>query len=105
MVTVYADINIPHLPPELNNLLEERGDCDVIISMDANAHSPMWGSSASNPRGEMLEEFIFQHGLVICNKGSTPTFVARGSATIVDITLCSESMVGDIKGWKVDTGV
>ena len=105
IVTVYADIKLPNLPKELGHLLAEKGDCDIIISMDANAHSPMWGSLTSNQRGEMLEEFIFQHGLVICNKGSIPTFVARSSATIVDITLCSESMVDDVKGWKVDTGV
>ena len=44
LVSVYADINVPHLPLELDSLLEERGDNDVIISMDANAHSTMWGS-------------------------------------------------------------
>ena len=55
LVTVYADINIPHLPPELDSLMEERGECEVIISMDANAWSPMWGSGASNHRGGMIE--------------------------------------------------
>ena len=102
IVSVYADIQLPHLPEELDQLLGERGDCDIIISMDANAHSPMWGSLASNSRGDMMEEYIFQHNLVICNRGSVPTFVARGSATIVDVTLCSRSMIDDIKGWKVD---
>ena len=103
IVTVYADIKFSHLPKELDRLLEEKRGCDVVISMDANAHSPMWGSFESNRRGGMVEEYLFHHGLVVCNKGSTPTFVARGSATIIDVTLCSESMVDDIEGWKVDT--
>ena len=71
--------------------------------MDANAHSRMWGSSASNPRGDMIEEFIFHHDLSLCNKGTQPTFVARGTSTIIDITLCSRGLVDNIKGWKVDT--
>ena len=103
LVTVYADIKFSDLPKELDCLLEERRGCDIVISMDANAHSPMWGSLTSNTRGDMIEEFIFQHSLVVCNSGLTPTFVARGCATIIDITLCSASMVDDIEGWKVDT--
>ena len=73
----------------LSSLLEDKYDCIILISMDANAHSPMWGSLDSNSRGDMIEQLIFQHGLIICNKGSSPTFVGRGKL---------------VKSrWKVDT--
>ena len=53
--------------------------------------------------GNMIEELIFQHGLIICNKGSSPTFVGRGTGTIIDITLCTSGMFKYISRWKVDT--
>ena len=90
------------VPQELINLLEGKRGCD-IIGMDANAHSHMWGSNDNNTRGDMIEEFLFCYNLTICNKGSQPTFVARGSKTIIDITVCSSNMVGSINRWKVDT--
>ena len=103
VVSAYADIKIGHAPQELVQLLEDKRGSDALIVMDANAHSRMWGSSASNPRGDMIEEFIFHHDLCLCNKGTQPTFVARGTSTIIDITLCSRGLVDNIKGWKVDT--
>ena len=103
LVLVYADISIPHLPLELDSLLEERGENEVIIAMDANAHSTMWGP-ASNHRGNMVEEYILRHNLLVCNKGQVPTFVRGDSKTCIDITLCTEGMVGSIKHWKVDKG-
>ena len=103
LVSVYCDININMVPQELINLLEDKRGCDIIIGMDANAHSHMWGSNDNNTRGDMIEEFLFCYNLTICNKGSQPTFVARGSKTIIDITVCSSNMVGSINRWKVDT--
>ena len=92
VVSVYCDITINHVPLQLVQLLEDKNDCNILISMDANAHSPMWGSLDSNSRGDMIEELIFQHGLIICNKGSSPTFVGRGTGTIIDFTLCTSGM-------------
>ena len=102
LVSVYADIKLTHLPEALDRLLVEKRDHGVVLAMDANAHSPMWGSAESNPRGNMAEEFVFRYGLTICNKGCRPTFVAQGSETIIDVTLCSGNMVGNIKRWRVD---
>ena len=69
IVTAYADIKLSHLPKELVCLLEEKGGCDIIISMDANPHSPMWGSLASNPRGETLQSpWLSQLGLLAHRK-------------------------------------
>ena len=61
--------------------------------MDANTHNPMWGPADSNARGEMIEEFVLHHDLLICNKGSLPTFVGRNTSTIIDITLCTRNLL------------
>ena len=49
--SVYCDITINHVPLQLAQPLEDKYDCDIPISMDANAHSPMWGSLDSNSKG------------------------------------------------------
>ena len=69
VVSAYADINIGHVPVELQQMLEDKKGCDILIAMDANAHSRMWGSLESNSRGDMIEEFIFYHDLnILCQK-------------------------------------
>ena len=102
VVSVYCDININCVPLQLERLLGDKTGCDILISMDANAHSPMWGSRDSNSRGNMVEEFIFLHDLRVCNKGSSPTFVGRGAGTVIDITLCTRNLYDYIGRWKVD---
>ena len=70
----------------------------VIIGSDTNAHSQLW-SEDSNPRGLAMEEFILQFGLDVENVGLQPTFIARGSHTIIDVTLTLGAQVRD---WRVE---
>jgi len=67
--------------------------------MDANAHSTSFGTT-NNKRGEQVDDFIARHKLNIENTGVTPTFQARGAATIVDITLTARLAV-NISHWSV----
>ena len=83
-------------------LVDKRGS-DIIIPMNANSHSFIWGLKDANKRGDRVEEFIFYYDLNISNRGSQPTFVVRGSNTIIDITLCSINLVGSINRWRVDS--
>ena len=99
---VYCDIAINCVPQELEWLLRDRNGCDILICMDANAHSPMWGSLDTNTRGYMIEEFISHQDLQVCNKGSSPTFVGRGAGTVIDITLCTRNLLDCISRWRVD---
>ncbi len=75
-----------------------RNKVPLIICVDSNAHSELWGSPEANSRGEILEEFILQNGLEVQNVGCKPTFTGRDTATIIDITLTLN--VG-IKNWRV----
>ena len=39
LVSIYFNINIMDFPPEFKELILKRGDCDIIIGTDSNAHS------------------------------------------------------------------
>ena len=56
VVFIYCDITTSHVPLELVRILEDKRDSNILISMDANAHSPKLGCSDSNSRGDMIEE-------------------------------------------------
>lgn len=72
----------------------------VVIGCDANSHHSQWGSSDINERGESLFEFILKEDFSICNIGDCPTFVTKGRAEVLDVTL--SSLVQDsIESWRV----
>ena len=54
LVSMYCDILYQQVPNEAMKLLEENTEANVIIGMDSNAHSPMWGCEDTNKRGEMI---------------------------------------------------
>ena len=102
LVSMYCDILYQQVPKEATKLLEENTEANVIIGMDSNAHSPMWGCEDTNKRGEMIEEFIVSNNLVVCNQGSKFTFMTTRAKSIIDLTLCSRDMVTRIRNWKVN---
>ena len=69
---------------------------DIIIGMDANAHSEAWGCDDANGRGEKLELFIANYSLSIINRGSTPTFKTSRAQNIIDIMLTSKNTEANI---------
>ena len=72
-----------------------------ICGMESNAHSNLWGSTTSDRRGALLEDAIFQFGLNVLNKGSTPTFHSPVGKSVIDVTLTSNNMLNTILDWKV----
>ena len=97
----YCDINLD-IPPKLTELMEEVNH-PVLMGLDTNAHSQVWGMAENNSRGNAMEEFIIMNELIVWNRGTTPTFstVGRGQ-TIIDVTLCTEELTENIQEWKVD---
>ena len=107
-VSAYLDINYSGIFPDcLNNLLEAANNSKkkVIICLDANAHSTLWGSEANNSRGDTMEELVLAHELEVVNKGKKATFVGRGCNTIVDLTLTAGGAHSLISQWKVEENV
>lgn len=74
---------------------------DLIVCSDVNAHHHMWGSTDNNERGESLMEYIISSNLVICNRGYEPTFITRNRQEVLDVTLVTEGISGEISEWKV----
>ena len=75
--SIYLDILLPSVSEPLSKICDyvTLSGSGGILCLDSNAHSVLWGSLVSNPRGEALEELIFQHNIDVLNKGSKPTFV------------------------------
>lgn len=86
-----------------NNIRGLDPGASVVIGGDFNARSAAWGDWETCARGNELVAFADSLGLVILNRGSEPTFVARGAGAIVDVTFVSENMALYVGGWKVET--
>ena len=76
-------------------------DLRILVGIDSNSHNVIWGSSNTNPRGICVMNFIASHDLMILNRGSRPTFSNILREEVIDLTLCSPSLVRDISKWHV----
>ena len=103
VVRSYFDIsNDAVIPNELEEMIAfaTRKGWAILIGMDSNCHSVIYGLE-TNSRREKLEEFLADTGLEIENVGKEPTYESRGNSTRVDITL-TKDLRYDIIGWEVD---
>ena len=73
-----------------------------LAGIDSNAHSVLWGSKKTKPRGLQLEDLIFQQGLVLLNEGDKPTFESGVGTSWIDITVASPQLATKIRNWKVE---
>ena len=88
LASIYLDITKPVIPDWLEGLLTmiNNKKLPVIIGMDSNAHSSLYGPD-NNTRGDQLEDFILQHSLEVQNRGNEPTFeTQRGNTHIATHT-------------------
>ncbi len=74
----------------------------LIIGMDSNAHSILWGCKDSDRRGKDLEDFILNQGLYVENVGNEPTFETCRAKSIIDVTLTNARGNNIVFDWKVD---
>lgn len=75
----------------------------VLVGGDFNAWSPLWGSRATNSRGEVLVDWATELGLVVRNVGTEPTCVKHNGTSIVDVTWTSPAMARRVREWRVLT--
>ena len=68
-VSIYWDIKYYDIPKTYVEFMDYQvgKNNDIIIGMDANAHSEAWGCDDVNGRGEKLELFIANYGLKFVN--------------------------------------
>ena len=79
---------------------EEKG-LELLLGCDANSHHVGWGSSDINQRGESLHTFVMGAGLILLNRGNTPTFRDSRREEVIDITICTERVSELVRDWRV----
>ena len=101
--TTNKPIKKPTILPRMEELVDfcATRRLRLVCGIDCNAHSSLWGCNDLNQRGEELEEFVFQKGLSVHNVGNDPTWEARGSSSIIDITI-SLNIGDDLSDWRVN---
>lgn len=100
--SVYLDITIEEvIKPQMKALIL---GTPLIIGLDSNSHSPMWGCMDSNPRGKDLASYFFTNNITVCNVGSVPTFKTIRAESIIDLTVMNAHAERhlNIKNWAVD---
>ena len=103
LASSYLDYNNKDVTtPELEKLLNYSQTKGLIIGMDSNCHSTLYGPT-NNARGDKLEIIIANHNLKVENIGMDPTYESRGAATCIDVTL-TRNIHQSIMNWEVDRG-
>ncbi|XP_074040753.1 uncharacterized protein [Leptinotarsa decemlineata] len=107
ILACYISPNIPleQYKREVDDIMDAVTEVDkkMVIAGDINAASPLWGSPRANVKGEHWADWIASKNLSVQNKGDMPTFVRRGSATFIDVTLTTRGITNKVKNWEVQT--
>ena len=106
--SLYLDINLNAIHPLLPKLIDEceANGTPLIVGMDSNAHSQLWGCDEENERGRDLSDLFSIKRLLVLNEGATPTFVTSRAQSIIDVTIANSHATRNlvISDWRVDTG-
>lgn len=94
-------IHLERLLDEVENVIRRHLPCPVLIAGDPNAKSTAWGSSTTNARGEALEEWAEELGLLVLNRGRALTCVRGDGGSVIDITLGCPRASLMVSGWQV----
>ncbi|GFX66192.1 RNase H domain-containing protein [Trichonephila clavipes] len=74
----------------------------MIIFGDFNLHQPMWGSDHISRYSNEFVEWITDSNLVLLNT-TVPTYrSSAGTASLIDLTVCSSSMSGYCNSYVLD---
>ncbi|XP_015609342.1 uncharacterized protein LOC107274591, partial [Cephus cinctus] len=80
---------------------------DIYVAGDFNAKNVMWGSTVTDSRGLLLMEMAARLGLLVLNRGSTPTWSRphTGSASVIDVIFANERLARCTLQWMVSDRV
>lgn len=76
-----------------------------IICGDFNARSLVWGCNTVNSRGRVLEEWMAERDLRLCNVGNVATCVRPQRSSVIDLTWTSPALFGNVSDWHVIDGL
>lgn len=105
MASAYMPYDDPSQPPPdaVKMLISaaETQDINLLLGCDANAHHTIWGSTNINERGESLFNYLLETNLLICNRGSEPTFITVNRREVLDLTLITKANCFRVTNWRV----
>ena len=78
----------------------QQAEGGIIMTGDFNAKAAEWGMPKTDSRGKRILEMAARRGLLVMNRGRTPTFRRAGNTgTIPDITFASEGVASLMENW------
>ena len=97
-------------PPLFVELLEYcyQQQKPLLLLGDMNSHSPLWGETTTDERGEAIEHLIMEYNLSAMNRGKRPyvwTYESKKARTIPDVTIASMSIAHYIEDWHITDNV
>ena len=103
VISIYWDSLINHLPSKLEQVVKFAKDnnYDIVLGGDLNAHTEAFGSSYTDNRGTLLEDFIATNNLTPLNRGSIPTFDSHLGSSVIDFTFVSQNLADEANDWEV----
>lgn len=72
-----------------------------MVLGDFNAKSTAWGSQRTDIRGQVLEQWAVETGLLLLNRGSVLTCVRQRDGSIVDLSFASSAIANRVQAWRV----
>ncbi|XP_071640909.1 uncharacterized protein [Temnothorax longispinosus] len=86
---------------ELSNLCLSAVNNRILICGDFNAHARLWGSAATDFKGDLLEEWSAHMDFRLLNVGNRPTFVGHQGQFIIDLTWASSDLSARVRDWSI----
>jgi endonuclease/exonuclease/phosphatase family metal-dependent hydrolase len=107
LISCYASPNSPlenfeDLLEELEWEIRNSTGENILLNGDFNAKSHECNSPTEYSRGRTLSEWVASNGLVVQNKGQTPTYVRGASESYIDLTLTSRALSRRVRNWYVN---
>lgn len=88
-----------YIPPHQNISVDELTQLfqqlppPYIVTGDFNAHNPLWGSTTTNNRGNVINKFLSEFDTVLLNTGQpTHINISNGNLSSIDLTFSSPSI-------------
>ena len=87
---------------QIENLIAELPPNFILLG-DFNSHNTIWGSVKTDKRGEIIEEVINNHDIVLLNDLSPTHFnIPTGKTSAIDLTLCSNNIATSVEWQALD---
>ena len=105
IISSYWDILINNIQDDLQKAISyaEALNMKVLIQMDSNAHSQLFGSPDQNARGDILEQLLADNQFVPINQSNEWTFHGGRGKSVIDVTFASADLASNITEWRVIT--